>query len=496
MQARAEAAGDPTEVKRRGEGTAPDDADSENHAKQLAKWTDIVMLMGEHSKFYRDLRPDETVAKALGILFAEKPAGTLAKRASSMNLYIKWAMDCKTDAFPLTENTAYDYVRDLVTKGAPASTANVFRATVSFVGGFLGADNAETIRASRRMLGTGAKAQATQRDDVEVDPLPVRAVAVLEQAAAGRVDGISDADRIIAGFAAFALHCRVRVGDCAKVKVEPILDLAAGGSGFVEVRTKEHKTAARGAKKKLPLVGLARGVSDTAWAEGWLAVRRASGLDAAADRCLQRVPGTTGWKKTRMTTNIFNAWLATFWGKALKEGPGGGLRLTSRSMKVTLLAWGARYGIPAAERRMLGYHVEHKDRSMMAYSRDEVAAPLRKIAAMLADVRRGAFDPDVTRSGFWADEKDGSTDDSTSSDSSGCGGAEGESPSEGPVVEVKEDRGPAPPDGMVLNTKTSYLHKEGDGSKVKCGKPVPKYAEFVAGWPTCEFQECTKCFRK
>jgi hypothetical protein len=51
---------------------------------------------------------------------------------------------------------------------------------------------------------------------------------------------------------------------------------------------------------------------------------------------------------------------------------------------------------------MLGYHATPGDLSMLEYSRDAMAGPLRSLAKVIADVRSGHFDPDSTRSGRFA----------------------------------------------------------------------------------------------
>ena len=70
-------------------------------------------------------------------------------------------------------------------------------------------------------------------------------------------------------------------------------------------------------------------------------------------------------------------------------------------MKATLLSWAAKYGLDKATRRTLGYHADPADKAVETYSRDAMAAPLRHLDRVLEAVRRGAFDPDATRSGFF-----------------------------------------------------------------------------------------------
>ena len=80
-------------------------------------------------------------------------------------------------------------------------------------------------------------------------------------------------------------------------------------------------------------------------------------------------------------------------------------RIGSHSGKVTLLSWCAKYGAEKGTRRALGYHVPLKDRSVRVYSRDYQAAPMRKLAVVLAAVSDGSFIPDETRSGRFRKRK-------------------------------------------------------------------------------------------
>eukprot|EP00969_Alexandrium_andersonii_P331453 14649592-Alexandrium_andersonii.AAC.1 len=50
-------------------------------------------------------------------------------------------------------------------------------------------------------------------------------------------------------------------------------------------------------------------------------------------------------------------------------------------------------------RRLLGYHTAPGDRSVIEYSRDELASPLRELEKLYAAIKLGVFIPDETRSG-------------------------------------------------------------------------------------------------
>ena len=61
----------------------------------------------------------------------------------------------------------------------------------------------------------------------------------------------------------------------------------------------------------------------------------------------------------------------------------------------------AKYGASHDIRRLLGYHVSAADQSMITYSRDAMAHPLRQMAGVVREVRERTFVPDASRSGYF-----------------------------------------------------------------------------------------------
>jgi len=86
-----------------------------------------------------------------------------------------------------------------------------------------------------------------------------------------------------------------------------------------------------------------------------------------------------------------------------------GANFGSHSLKATLLSWAAKFGLPLAVRRKLGGHSKARESSVLAYSRDELAEPLRLLRDMLHRIHGGEFDPDATRSGRWISAPGSST---------------------------------------------------------------------------------------
>ena len=76
-------------------------------------------------------------------------------------------------------------------------------------------------------------------------------------------------------------------------------------------------------------------------------------------------------------------------------------KLTSHSLKATLLSWVAKAGCSTQIRRALGGHTKASDRTPDIYTRARMAEPIRVLEEVLAWVRHGALDPDMGRLGRW-----------------------------------------------------------------------------------------------
>ena len=145
------------------------------------------------------------------------------------------------------------------------------------------------------------------------------------------------------------------------------------------------------------MAGHAVGLSGEPWAEHWLAARREAGLDAGVDDCLMPAPLPGGGSsKARLSTSEACVWLREL------MVTGGlpadvAMRYSAHSMKATLLAWAACFPLSHDERRVLGGHIKPGDRSVLVYSRDAIAGPLRSLEVVLNRVASGEFRPDAPR---------------------------------------------------------------------------------------------------
>lgn len=73
----------------------------------------------------------------------------------------------------------------------------------------------------------------------------------------------------------------------------------------------------------------------------------------------------------------------------------------AHSLKATALSWLAKAMAPEKVRRLLGYHVKPKDRSVVIYSRDALAEGLEILTNVIKEIREGRFKPDAPRNQRW-----------------------------------------------------------------------------------------------
>ena len=371
----------------------------------LRTWRGLLDEMGESSGLFKQIMSCENnkiADRSFNFAFFGKPSSTLAKRACSLRLYVRWAHASGFKAFPLSEEVVFKYLDDLLQEGAPPTRAQSFTEALNFAKGYVGLQGVPDALSSRRVHGAvlasfsrkGVRKQRSPLTKAEVVSLELF---MMDESASPDMER----DKILAGFALFCLYTRTRVGDASRISVEPTVDLRPDGSGYINSGMLEHKTSSRVRSKIcLPVGGAAVGVGGSAWASHWLALRASAGLNAATDGCLMPSPGYDGsWSGKRITTHDMTVWLREILRVISDMEPARASSIGSHSLKATFLSWAAKFGIAPASRRKLGGHVKPKDVAMTTYSRDELAGPLRDLDKVLLAVRLGVFIPDSTRSG-------------------------------------------------------------------------------------------------
>eukprot|EP00971_Amphidinium_carterae_P049063 966825-Amphidinium_carterae.3 len=280
--------------------------------------------------------------------------------------------------------------------------------------------------------------------------------------------------QVFGGYFLFTLHSRCRFSDAMHLKQEPFID-EAHDLAFVEATSMHTKTSRMksGRGIEVPLVGFALGVSGTKWARAWLAARAQFQLGVnpampAINKHNMFVHGEP------MSTTSGTAWLTCL--LQLADVYNDRQTLGTHSAKATILSWCAKRGLDASDRRLLGQHRKAKDISVLTYSRDQLAKPLRALHGLLLEIQTGTFKPDETRSGYLKDPvaapvsqsasaEDGVVDASDTSESSSTEDAKAEQ--EMVVKTVNMDLiGSAVSMGvkLLVNTASEKIHRS------KCGR--------------------------
>jgi len=171
----------------------------------------------------------------------------------------------------------------------------------------------------------------------------------------------------------------------------------------------------------------------------------------------------------------------------------------THSAKSTVLSWAAKCGIGKGTRRLLGGHAAQKDFSMLEYSRDALAEPLREVQRMFARIRAKTFLPDATRSGYMAPDLADSSSSDTSSEEQGLLEEQADV-AEAALASVPAPlpADPLPVEGLVGNKATKVLHRAGETwGETACGHvlTVERFCALDA-WPATGWTRCRKgvCF--
>ncbi len=500
-------------------GRSQEELEGAARDKTLTAWTALTWEAAE-STLKRQCHEDlDEYKKSLELLLASRSTATLTKRANSILTYLRWHR-CVQEAgepLPPKEETLFRYFQELHQEGAAPTRAKACLEALNLAAALVGFDDAAM--QSQRVMAAADAAMRRKPPTLQRPPLPVRVVKLLED---GVFNAVSDCDKIFAGFLCFTVHGRLRFLDAARIDEEPTLE-GDGSSGFVEARCRVHKGSNRPRARglTLPAVGMSVGLTGEAWAEEWLRLRSAMGLDAGVDGALMLKPlASGGFSRKRITTTEGVMWMRELLmdgGITAHEASTYG----THSCKATLLSWAAKSGMPKPDRRLLGGHAAPKDRSVLEYSRDALGEPLRKLSILLDKVALGDFLPDASRSGRWpgfraerAGAGDGSTDESTvsaSSDSSArtvdeaeeereldghldsvAAGLEDPS-SETASEEEVDESAELPEGGLYQHVRYHLLHAAsvvpGSG-KLVCGRQITDKYRLLESWPVASWARC------
>ena len=328
-------------------------------------------------------------------VFATKATRTLEARSGSLLMFTHWrrTLPLFRGILPFVEDDCYSYLTALRVGNAPATRGRRFMESVGFAHGLIGASGATEVLQSRRCRGAAARSMTTKGPHTQRDPLLAVQVQALER---GVFELCSEEDRIMSGNTVALLHVRGRFSDVYHCQSEPFMD-----GIFFEVPVLDTKVSRRDKKRKcLPLVGLSRGLSGLPWAEEWLRLRKAHGLDATNGPMMFAITAGGNWTGARLRSQEAMTWIRGLLIK-LKVPIVPGQLFGTHSLKCTALSWMAKAGCRLEHRNMLGYHSSGAAESSLLYARAAYAGPLRALHKLFIHIRENRFLPDSTRSGSW-----------------------------------------------------------------------------------------------
>ena len=341
---------------------------------------------------------DDRVALVLQAL-GGKAFNTLKARARVASNLITWGVAQNLSVFPIDEQVILEYTEALVKSGAKLGALTGLLETCQFLHHVLGVDLDPSALKHPLLLGRLRKARLERPPRKQARPFKVIEVCKLELFVKDKAKPCHD--RFAAGAMLFAIFSRARLGDLKSIK-NPCIDIAADGTGYLEVTSLSHKTRSMGNALgfELPLIAPIQGVTDSPWGPAWLEACEESGLcftTMSSGQPMIQSPLLSGeWSGRAMSNDKFAQWIHAILVEAgLEEiDP-----FTGHSAKRTLLSWTAKFGLCMHTQAILGHHSLNKEKTPLVYARDAQAAPIREMEGVVTQVRRGSFRPDLTRSG-------------------------------------------------------------------------------------------------
>ena len=325
-------------------------------------------------------------------LFAGRAPITVRKRAYSIMRLCDY-LESVGEVFPCNERLFYDFLCSEQHGNAPQSRMKGYMQSVNFVRFVMSVDELASLTTSARCKGACLGDHLQER--IQASPLTVAELNRFHQLLR---TGDDLWIKMFCGAVLMAVYCRSRWGDL--MRAETVIEDCDkhGVLCYLEARTGRHKTMKSQMHRHqfLPMVAPAVGVDGSNWALAWLDVRRQLGVAWPPEGLVMPAPDRQGTPTGRpLETQECSAWLRKIVGTSVDSSS---RRVSSHSLKSTMLSYAAKRGIGIPERLQLGYHTSNFQMGMV-YSRDGAAASLMVLEKLISEIAQGKFDPDQTRSG-------------------------------------------------------------------------------------------------
>ena len=375
--------------------------------KALTKLRFFMELVAGHCRVAEQLDKEQTVEAQNDILAAiigTRSPNTTLKRVNALLAFYRWTVVAGEETFsPLSEASAWAYVRSLSVSQAAPTRATSFVQALRFAEHVLQVDGAAACVASRRITGSAELQLATKKPTRQARPLTVEEVRSLHVKTQDKTVPLSH--RLIAAHLLLMLYTRSRNSDLAHVH-EVMHDggFESGREsavGYIQISTRHHKAAKTAEKKNLllPILASSVGVTNDDWITRWIKLRKEASLPVSGmiNSALQPAPDLQRdgmWMTRPLSCSEVTLILRSMLQSSDRD-------LTSHSLKVSGLSWSAKAEIPREQRRLLGRHASSLQDADSVYSRDLAFAPVQAFGRMIALIRDGRFFPDNSRDLFF-----------------------------------------------------------------------------------------------
>eukprot|EP00435_Cladocopium_sp_Y103_P018003 s993_g4.t1 len=372
----------------------------------LRKLRNIILFHPADSQLGRalldkagSLIAEADLQKSLRDSVASKAVGTIVKRVTDYNKFAQFLVsECHKRPLRPDEEDFYRYVCHMKQSGMGATCGATLLQAWSFFRFTFGVDaGSQVALISGRVRGVVNTLFATKRKLSQAPPIPADYVYKMERFMQSSSD---DRLRTIVGFLLFCIYSCARFGDAAKGDPKELQFQMADSSDLtlVEIGLSSYKTAT-GERRAilLPLIALGCGLDEYSWAVAWKDARQNSGASCMQHLMCAESHNADAWLERHMTTAE-----GSYWTKdvlvMLGMEPSTADQYSSHSLKATCLSWVSKAGgMTLQERLWLGHHETEEGKMALTYARDALVGALIKLRLVVESIRRGLFDPDLTR---------------------------------------------------------------------------------------------------
>ena len=373
----------------------------------LYKWQQVFEILDYPGQLGKALLHEQVTTDpgAISVVLRDslgiKSPRTAIKRAQTLLQYFSWLQSQFLDWDPWNRNHCLQYLRMEGQSRPSASRGLTLLEAFRFARFVLEIPIPDQLMSDPQLRGRAQRLMAEKETYKPARPLKVSELALLERTMQEPLDPI---DAYMLGAIIFAILSRSRWSDFKHIHQIWIerTEYEGGLYGFVEARTKYHKTATSLAKKQLymPLVAPVLGVTTVDWIKHWVQACESLGVSFEKEPfgalCRAASHGGVLCKRSCTTEEV-----GIFLNKILKTNKENAV--TSHSLKHTTLSWCAAYGLDEPSRTLLGHHELQGAKAMTVYSRDLLTRPLQLFCSMLANIRLDHFRPDESRTSRMVD---------------------------------------------------------------------------------------------